>query len=231
MSNPAPITLQQLFRYVRKNPDGSYLLPHQAAAVSELEADIRANGYAPAMRRDRPWFATWSQAGKQPDPPALSYLRLTRTREQDGRGLELLRLQFYIGNQSQGDLLVVSGAPGAQRFRTGVDSKAGSLEPLPEGQYRVQDIAWAGGRDNWEASWGIALGPCSVPLTYQAPGWTERSAIEIHIDWNGRTSPGTAGCVGVRNVADMKRLVGWLRQTDPRRLYVDWGLGTCPPIR
>jgi len=60
MANPAPITLPQLFRYWRA-------LPHQSAAITELEGDLKANGYATAMRRDRPWFATWSQDGKQED--------------------------------------------------------------------------------------------------------------------------------------------------------------------
>ena len=63
MSNTAPITLEQLFRY--KKPWGQ--LPHQDAAIIELEEDIKANGYAVAMRRDRPWFKAWSQGGKQPD--------------------------------------------------------------------------------------------------------------------------------------------------------------------
>ena len=63
MSNAAPITLEQLFRYFKS-------LPYQLASIAELEADLAANGYAKAMRRDRPWFATWSQAGKQPDHPA-----------------------------------------------------------------------------------------------------------------------------------------------------------------
>ena len=61
MANPSPIALAQLFRYWRA-------LPYQLAAVVELEADLAANGYAAAMRRDRPWFATWSQDGKQADP-------------------------------------------------------------------------------------------------------------------------------------------------------------------
>jgi len=58
MSNPATITLEQLFRYYKA-------LPHQAAAIKELEADLEANGYETAMRRDREWFKTWSQDGKQ----------------------------------------------------------------------------------------------------------------------------------------------------------------------
>lgn len=63
MSNAAPITLEQVFRFYRA-------LPHQAAAIPLLEADIRESGYETAMRRDRPWFEVWSQAGKQPEQPA-----------------------------------------------------------------------------------------------------------------------------------------------------------------
>lgn len=64
MSNPAPITLQQLFRYYRSG------LPHQMAAIEQLERDIIESGYETAMRRDRPWFNTWSQSGKQEAPSA-----------------------------------------------------------------------------------------------------------------------------------------------------------------
>ena len=60
MTNTAPITLEQLFRFYRG-------LPHQAAALQLLEQDLAVNGYAVAMRRDRAWFATWSQDGKQQD--------------------------------------------------------------------------------------------------------------------------------------------------------------------
>jgi len=60
MANESPITLQQLFRYYKG-------LPHQAAAVQQLESDLEQNGYAVAMRRSRDWFATWSQDGKQTD--------------------------------------------------------------------------------------------------------------------------------------------------------------------
>ena len=60
MTNTAPITLEQLFRFYKA-------LPHQAAALQLLEQDLAVNGYAVAMRRDRAWFATWSQDGKQQD--------------------------------------------------------------------------------------------------------------------------------------------------------------------
>ena len=60
MANTAPITLESLFRYYKNHP-------HQAAAIQQLEQDLAVNGYAAAMRRDRTWFATWSQDGKQVD--------------------------------------------------------------------------------------------------------------------------------------------------------------------
>lgn len=56
MSNPAPITLEQLFRH--KRPPG--VAPHQDAAIPLLEADLKANGYGTAMRRDREWYRVWS---------------------------------------------------------------------------------------------------------------------------------------------------------------------------
>jgi GH24 family phage-related lysozyme (muramidase) len=69
MANDAPITLQQLFRYYKA-------LPHQSAAIQQLETDLRANGYDAVMRRDQDWFQTWSQDGKQSDlSPAISLIK------------------------------------------------------------------------------------------------------------------------------------------------------------
>jgi GH24 family phage-related lysozyme (muramidase) len=157
-------------------------------------------------------------------PPTASELRLTRTGTTDGRGLEVLRLDLWENGKTTGTLNVVSGAPGAQRFRLGRDSRAGSLEPLPQGRWRIEDIAWAAGKDNYSGNWGPGLGPASVPLTYLGPGTTQRSAIEIHYDANHGSSPGTAGCVGLNSIADLKILVGWLRRVDPQVLVVDWGI-------
>ena len=101
---------------------------------------------------------------------------------------------------------------------------------MPEGRWRVGDINFRDGKDNYTGKvWNAGLGPVKILLDYKEPDSTARAAIEIHIDWNKKTSPGTAGCVGVRSVADYKTLVGWLRDTDPRDLFVDWGLGSCPP--
>jgi hypothetical protein len=72
MSNPAPITLEQLFRFNRA-------LPHQLAAISQLEQVLLSGkSYVEVMRRDTEWFQVWSQDGKQqnhanPLPVAYEY--------------------------------------------------------------------------------------------------------------------------------------------------------------
>lgn len=167
-------------------------------------------------------------ASKPVGPAPKPHLMLTRTGKLNSAGLELLKLEYMKEGRSIGSLMVVSGAPGAQHFRTGSRSRAGSLEPLPEGRWGIDDVAWAAGRDNYSGNWGPGLGPVSTPLRYLGPGTTERSAIEIHIDSNARTSPGTAGCIGIANETDYRKFVEWLRDSNPRDLFVDYKLGTCP---
>jgi GH24 family phage-related lysozyme (muramidase) len=53
------IRLIDLFKYYKN-------LPHQMAAVTELEASI-INAAPQLMDRSQPWFKTWSTAGKQKD--------------------------------------------------------------------------------------------------------------------------------------------------------------------
>jgi GH24 family phage-related lysozyme (muramidase) len=105
MSNDKAITLEQLFRFNRG-------LPHQLAAITELQEDIAANGYATAMRRDRPWFATWSQSGKQPE---AIYLAPAQALIKQWEGL---RLSAYADPASGGapwtigyGMTAVNGAP------------------------------------------------------------------------------------------------------------------------
>ena len=67
-----PVKLSDLFRYYRQGT------PHQMAAVVELEAELLKR-VPDLFNRDQPWFKTWSQAGKQPDPiylaPALRIIK------------------------------------------------------------------------------------------------------------------------------------------------------------
>lgn len=184
----------------------------------------------PALQPARP--AGGVAVAERPAPPPVAFqgtfLRLTKNGRRDSTGLFLLDLE-YVKNGVVTDLLeVYSGSPSRQVFRTGVQSRQGSFEPLPEGRWRIEPIAWRDGSDNYDGHiWEAGIGPVSVPLVYVGPGHTARGNIEIHIDWNRAAAPGTAGCVGIRSRADYKRLVTWLRETDPQDLYVDWGLGTC----
>ncbi len=65
------IQLIDLFNHYKK-------LPHQMAALTELEQQILTSD-PKALERDRDWFKTWSQAGKQDDPawlpPALRLIQ------------------------------------------------------------------------------------------------------------------------------------------------------------
>ncbi|MDJ0552877.1 MAG: glycoside hydrolase family protein [Microcoleaceae cyanobacterium MO_207.B10] len=181
------------------------------------------------------WQKLWGEKPTQvpPTPPPTTgknYLQLTKTNTKDMYGCYVLNLDYFKNGKLQDRMEVCCGAPGRQFFRTAAQSRALTGEPLPEGKWYVNDIIWADGKDNYYgAIFQSGIGPVTVPLDYLEPGTTERSAIEIHIDWNRNYgSPGTVGCIATYNIADYKRLVTWLRDTDPRGLYVNWGLGTCP---
>ena len=107
MANESPITLQQLFRYYKG-------LPHQAAAVQQLETDLAKNGYDAVMRRDRDWFQTWSQDGKQTDLAAAIAL----IKEFEG-----CHLSAYPDPLSGGDPWTIGY--GTTRYSGGVPVKRG----------------------------------------------------------------------------------------------------------
>lgn len=168
-----------------------------------------------------------------PNPPLPmgTYLRLTKTNQKDRFGLVILRLEYIKNGCVKGSINVCSGQPGRQAFRTGPNSESGSMEPLPEGHWHLNNLNWCDGRDNYSGNvFNNGLGPVSLPIDYIGPGTTDRLNIEIHPDWNSSAAPGTAGCIGISRAngcQDYKTFVSWLRDTDPRDLYVDWGLGTC----
>jgi GH24 family phage-related lysozyme (muramidase) len=100
MSNAAPITLEQLFRFYKA-------LPHQMAAIQTLEQDLAVNGYAAAMRRDRAWFQTWSQDGKQADLAAA----LKLIKEFEGCHLEAYKCPAGVWTIGWGNTRYQDGRP------------------------------------------------------------------------------------------------------------------------
>jgi lysozyme len=212
--------------------NGVFDLPTDSAA-REFQADFFGRAEADGRVGPKTWKKLWGEGAVAPvdigQPSTKNYLKLTRTDDKDRFGCVVLILANYRRGELAGSIEVCSGQPRKQIFRTGVDSPSGSMEPLPEGKWRVEDIEWAAGKDNYSgAIWSNGLGPAKIRTPYVGPRTTRRAAIEIHIDWNRPSAPGTAGCIGLQNISDFKTLVGWLRETDPRDLFVDWGLGTCP---
>jgi lysozyme len=155
----------------------------------------------------------------KPQEPVL--LKVTRTTKTDAVGcIELVAT--FKNAPGEPTMKMRSGLPGSyQKFRKPSDPQClpGSCEPLPQGRYLVGDIEFAGNRDDYTASHGDAYGPVIVELT---PKFSMRRAgFLIHLDGN---VPGTAGCLSVATISQLKELVGLLRKYDPKELDVDWGL-------
>jgi Putative peptidoglycan-binding domain-containing protein len=219
--------------YYLGEPD-SFFGKKTELAVIEFKKDYFGVTTDNATVESITWKKLWGDTPPVPPAPPpktnRNYLLLTKTNRKDRYGCYILNLDYFKSGKLQDRLEVCSGAPGRQFFRTAVWSRAMTGEPLPEGKWYIHDILWADGKDYYYGRiFQSGIGPVTVPLDYVEPGTTERSAIEIHIDWNRNYgAPGTVGCIATYNIADYKRFVTWLRDTDPRDLYVDWKLGTCP---
>ena len=153
-------------------------------------------------------------------------LRLYDSKLVDRSGLKVLRL--VLGHQGvvKDSWNVVSGQPGAQVFRQGWESKAGSMEPLPEGYYTVGPVEFKGAKGDYKTSWGPGLGPVWLDILPKMK--TSRSALGFHLDENMSTAPGTAGCVAFQDTESLKRFVMWFNKPNlaPKELTVNWGLGS-----
>jgi lysozyme len=207
------------------------------SAVRDFQRDYfgvsEADGLVGPKTWDKLWNGTAVVGPSRPQTSPISgrnYLVLSKTNSKDRFGLFNLCLAYFKDNICRESINVCSGQPRKQIFRTGKDSLAKSMEPLPEGRWRLNSIDWAAGPNVYDkAVWNNGLGPAKMAIDYDGPGTTARSAIEIHMDWNRAAAPGTAGCIGVLTVADFKTLANWMSDSNrPRFLYVDWRLGTCP---
>jgi len=212
---------------VRSGPGTTY--PVVGRLNNETSIEIVEDNQAGWVRINSPiegWVA--KRYTKRPGATQERLLHLVRTNQNDQYGCKWLILSIHEGdaNNPIEKINVVSGIPSRQDFeKGGPHNQVGSCKPLPQGDYSVQPrIDWAGGKGNYNASFGPGLGPVWVPIKplFNTP----RSGFGFHLDPNRINSPGTAGCIAFTTVTDLKRFVAWFDDPDtaPKFLTVDWGL-------
>ena len=134
-------------------------------------------------------------------------------------GLYDIYLDAWQNSNYLGRLIVNSGAPGHQSFRTVPGQVAGNLEPCPEGEFDLGSLDWAAGRKgNYTTMFREIASPIWVVIM-------RSRAIGFHLDGNRLNSPGSAGCLVFKNMNDLKKFVSWYDFGHFTKLYVDWGLG------
>lgn len=134
-------------------------------------------------------------------------------------GLHDIYLDAWQNSNYLGRIVVNSGAPGHQAFRTVPTQVAGNLEPCPEGEFDLGPLDWAAGRKgNYTTLFREIASPIWVVIM-------RSRAIGFHLDGNRARSPGSAGCLVFKNMQDLKKFVSWYDFGVFSKLYVDYGLG------
>jgi GH24 family phage-related lysozyme (muramidase) len=187
MPNEAPISLQQLFRYYKA-------LPHQAAAIQQLETDLAENGYAVAMKRDREWFATWSQDGRQSDLAGAIAL----IKEFEG-----CHLSAYPDPLSGGDPWTIGY--GTTRYQHGGKVQRGDKLTVIEADLLLrQEIDW------------IAAKLASTVPHWQAMNDSQRSAL---VSFAYNLGSGFYGAQGFETISRCLRERDWAAVPAAMELY------------
>jgi lysozyme len=136
-------------------------------AVKRFQADQFGIAKADGKVGPKTWGKLWGSATPIPPVvgvagPGVNYLKLTKTSVKDPSGCFKLKLEYFKNGQSIDFIEACSGQPTRQFFRKGVDSVAGSFEPLPEGKWYINNIVWADGKDNYNGSvFDSGIGPAS----------------------------------------------------------------------
>lgn len=153
------------------------------------------------------------------------YLRAVRLDFKDSYGNYLVALSVCPQNTSIAleTIHVVTGQDYAQIFRKGgTGEQPGSMEPAPEGRYRLKSPQWGRNPGDYSTFINAGLGPVFYP--FDPLFSTDRGAFGIHLDGNRASAPGTAGCLGVLSYSDLRKVVGWYEKYDlvGSYLIIDW---------
>lgn len=161
------------------------------------------------------------------------HLRRNKGSKPDIRGLYPLTLTLYDKKKKTviESVPCNSGQPyDRQVFELASSSQPGSCHPIPEGQYEVSGPFWAGVADTYTTIFSNALGPVVCDINPVLPTKTARGEFRIHLDANYSYSPGTAGCIGIVNLQDLKKVIRWVKKYPFMKLYVNYGFGTIPDL-
>lgn len=154
------------------------------------------------------------------------FLSLSDTGDREPNGLRILALDLH---DATGKIVqtwhVNSGQAYNQELQTDAKRQSGDMSPIPEHVYTLGQLEFAGGKFDWQGSWGTGIGDLWCAIN-PVGGTGSTAALGFHLDDNRPTSPGSAGCVVFRTKVDAETWVVAMRKHDPARLYVNWGLGT-----
>ncbi len=216
-------------------PNSYNAVTENAVAWFQGDKNLKVNGKF--GQNTKAALAAAIAKSRKPAPPALERIHcyLTRTKTTNSDGLEMLLLKFVSPKgKTLNKLNVISGVRTAQNFRLLEDGIPGSLEPIPQSRYFIADIEWAGVKDDYATPHPHptnGIEPVFVPLVRtismqdrERGNAGGRDDFGLHIDNNSSVAPGSAGCICVSTIPDLKELVRLLRLYDPRDLFVDWGL-------
>lgn len=148
----------------------------------------------------------------------MNTILITNSGKINPQGLYELNLDAFQGENYLGRLIVNSGAPYKQKFRTVPNERAMNLEPCPEGEFDLGPLDWAGKDGDYETLFREIKSPIWV-MIYRS------RAIGFHLDGNRKAAPGSAGCFVFKDLNDLKTFVNcWNGYGGFKKCLVDWGL-------
>lgn len=137
-------------------------------------------------------------------------------------GLYDFHCDFYVQQKTLnylGRITVNSGAPGRQFLTTVATEKIGKSHPIPEGEYDLGPLDWAGKPGDYKPLFKDVQSPMWVSVYH-------RRKIGFHNDGNRRFFPGSAGCPVFKTREDMiKFCVWWKLFGGFQKMYVDYRRG------
>jgi hypothetical protein len=148
-----------------------------------------------------------------------SYLVVHRGKTKTYSQLDSHTIYWVKGNSIADSISgIVSGQGYAQEYRTKNNTGPwGSMRPVPEGIYSIGP--------------GVSSGDDGIRGAFYSmlPNPSPRGDFGLHLDANRSRAPGTAGCLGFPDKESFAKFKSWMSATDkPRRVVVDWNLGSLP---